>query len=225
MRDTFELFRDLFENRYQKISVLDLGEDSVRYDFFIACMETLKLKPWEIQLEHAVPPNSFKPRENVKRKRDEKPQIDLWIDAGKNKIGFEFAFFKRNKVDGSRINYTEYIFKVLNDMMRLTLNAELTQSKAYFVCVADQTMLGRQLWDKQLPMFPAEQYIFDANKPVQLCAGLISAKNRLDERFIYKLKEMKMRVTSNLIYNETIHSKLNPYETRALVWDIKWQIN
>src|SRR5688572_29761358 len=99
MQNTLKLFRELFEQRYKTISVLDLGEDSVRYDFFIALKDSLNLKPWQIQLEHAVHPKSFKPRENASRKRDEKPQIDLWFEDGKISMGVEFAIFKRNKVD------------------------------------------------------------------------------------------------------------------------------
>lgn len=223
MQNTFEIFRDLFEERYRRISVLDLGEDSVRYDFFSALKESLNLRPWEIQLEHAVHPQSFKPRENAKRKRDEKPQIDLWFEDANQRVGVEFAIFKCNKGDGSRINNTEYIFKVLNDMMRLALNAELTNSKAYFVCIADSSMLGKQLRNKQLPAFPGAEYTFDVDKLQGLIDTMISAKKRLDERFIYKLREMNMKVTGQLVYDERVESETNPLETKALIWEIKWE--
>ena len=36
MRQVFEVFKANFENRYQEVSVLNMGEDSVRYDFFNA---------------------------------------------------------------------------------------------------------------------------------------------------------------------------------------------
>jgi len=41
MHNTFERFRELFEERYKLISVLDLGEDSVRYDFFSALIQSI----------------------------------------------------------------------------------------------------------------------------------------------------------------------------------------
>jgi len=110
-------------------------------------------------------------------------------------------------------------------MMRLALNAELTNSKAYFVCIADSSMLGKQLWNKQLPAFPGAEYSFDADKLQGLIDSMISAKNRLDERFLYKLREMNLKVTGQLVFDKRVESKTNPLETKALVWEIKWEVN
>jgi len=191
----------------------------VRYDFFYSLIEILKLNPWDIQLEHPIHSESFIPRENAKRKRDEKPQIDLWVEKGDIRICFEFAIFKRNKVDRSPINDTEYAFKVLNDFLRLGLHAYLTRSEAYFVCVADAMMLGRQLSSKKIPAFPGGKYEFNHLGLTDIMVGYISSK-KIDIRFHSKLKEHNLKIKADLVFNELLESALNKLETRVLIWKI-----
>lgn len=219
MDASFARFKELFENRYNRVSVLDLGEDSVRYDFFTAVKEGLNLEPWEIQVEHPIHKEAFEPRQNEKRKRDEKPQMDLWIENSNHKIGVEFAIFKRNKVDNSPINETEYVFKLLNDFMRLALHSFLTNSKAYFVCVADGMMLGKQLYTRKIPSFPGQAYDFDHLRLIEIMGEYVSAR-KIDQRFLSRLQKHGLTVNAKLIFNEKFESQMNPLETRALIWEV-----
>ena len=45
MINTFNEFKTNFERRFNLQSILDLGEDSVRYDFFISFMNNNNLQP------------------------------------------------------------------------------------------------------------------------------------------------------------------------------------
>jgi hypothetical protein len=36
MEEVFDRFKELYEKRFQIIPVMDMGEDSVRYDFILA---------------------------------------------------------------------------------------------------------------------------------------------------------------------------------------------
>ncbi len=219
MLTVFERFRELFEIRYSLVSVLDLGEDSVRYDFFAALVEQLKLEPWQIQLEYPLHTNTFFPRQNARRKRDEKPQIDLFVKTNDKNFCVEFAIFKRNKVDGSAGNDTEYAFKILNDFMRLGLQAYFTNADAYFVCVADKIMLGKQLWSKKLPIFPSEVYKFNSVTLADIMLDYKSAK-KIDDRFFKKFKELDLTIVAEKIFDELVVSEINQIETRTLVWKI-----
>jgi hypothetical protein len=219
MVQVFERFKHLFENRYKRISVLDLGEDSVRYVFFTAARDILNLESWQIQLEHPIHPEAFQPRENAKRKRDEKPQIDLWIETEESKTGVEFAIFKRNKVDGSPINDTEYAFKLLNDFMRLALHGYLANSQSYFVCVADSMMLGKQLFSRKIDSFPGELYEFDHTTLVDIMSDYLSAK-KIDTRFLVKLKHHGLNVKAERVGDDSINSDINQLTTKAIMWRI-----
>jgi hypothetical protein len=219
MEKVFRRFKEFFEERYSRISVLDMGEDSVRYDFFSALMDQLQLNPWQIQLEYPLHSGTFYPRKNEKRKRDEKPQIDLYVELGDRSFCVEFAFFKRNKVDGSPGNDTEYAFKILNDLMRLGLQSYSTNSEAYFVCVADEIMLGKQLWSKKLPKFPADTYKFNHPELVDIMEDYKSAK-KIDERFLKRFAETNLTITAKKVFDEVVQSGLNTMQTRALVWKI-----
>lgn len=219
MKSVFTKFKEYFEKRFQKISILDLGEDSVRYDFFLALKEELHVSPWDMQLEHPIVGNAFAPRNDAKSKRKEKPKVDLWVDAQDQKLTFEFGIFKRNSVDNSPINDTEYAFKILNDLMRLALVKHLTKCDAYFVCVADAMMLGRQLSHKKLSAFPSRSYTFNHTELVDIMANYDSAK-KIDSRFLVQLDRLNVRVIANLVFNERIVSPLNTLETRILVWEV-----
>ncbi len=219
MQTVFESFRDLFEKRYSQYSVLELGEDSIRYDFFSALTTKLKLNPWEIQLEYPLHNDTFLPRQNEKRKRDEKPQVDMWVKNADNNFCVEFAFFKRNKVDGSPGNDTEYAFKILNDIMRLGLQSYITKSEAYFVCIADEIMLCKRLSRTNLPAFPADSYRFDYTLLTDIMSRYKSAK-KIDERFQKKLLELNLTINAEKVFDKLVKSEINKMETKALVWKI-----
>lgn len=219
MQNVFEYFRDLFEKRYSQYSVLELGEDSIRYDFFSALTTKLNMNPWEIQLEYPLHNDTFLPRQNEKRKRNEKPQVDLRVKNANNNFCVEFAFFKRNKVDGSPGNDTAYTFKILNDMMRLGLQSHVTNAEAYFICVADEIMLGKRLTRTDLPKFPADLYRFDHPSLTDIMSRYKSAKI-IDERFHKKLLEFNVTIIAEKVFDELVKSGINKMETRALVWKI-----
>jgi len=221
MQSVFERFKELFEKRYSSFSVLDLGEDSVRYDFFYALMEKLNLEPFDIQLEYPLYAGTFIPRQNIKRKRNEKPQVDLLINTNNKHLCVEFAFFKRNKVEGSPGNDTEYAFKILNDLMRLGLQSYFTKADAYFVCVADEIMLGKQLRSRKLPKFPAEFYKFNHSELSTIANNYKSAEKKIDKRFFLKLKEVGITIIAEKIFDKSLASQINQMETRALVWKIR----
>ena len=92
----FNRFKELFTERCDRIPLLNLGEDSVRYDFFIALAEIEKLKPCEIQIEYPILRQSFILRNNEKSKRKEKPIMDLVIDKGELRFCAEFGLFRQN---------------------------------------------------------------------------------------------------------------------------------
>jgi hypothetical protein len=212
-------FKRLFEERYKRISVFNLKEDSVRYDFYIALLTKLQLEPWQIQLEQPLDPRTFAPRLNEKRKRDEQPVVDLSVAIGSEQVHVEFGVFKRNRIDKSPSNDTEYAFKILNDMMRLGLQSHITRSSGYFVCIADESMLGKRLGRTRLPAFPASEYIFDSNKLSEIMAAYKSAK-RIDDRFRKKLEETGITIRAKLVFDQHLVSSLNPMTTKALAWEV-----
>ncbi|MBA3901365.1 MAG: hypothetical protein H0X62_14350 [Bacteroidetes bacterium] len=219
MEIVFNNFKQIFETRYSLLSALDIGEDSVRYDFFAALNKSLQLNPWEIQLESPINKQAFIPRENPRRKSDEKPRIDLLVINSELNFCAEFALFKRNKVEGSPINETEYAFKVLNDILRLGLHSFYSCSKAYFICIADATMLKKQLWHKKTPPFPGDFYEFNYHTLKDIMGEYKSSK-RIDPRFLLKLEQSNLTIRADKIFDEKVNSAINPLETRTLVWEV-----
>lgn len=218
MVEVFNRFKELYEKRFQFIPVMNMGEDSVRYDFFLALQEVKKLNTYDIHPEFPICEYAYIPRNHINSKRKEKPQIDLWVKTNKLNIACEFGLFRQNSnIDGS-INKTNRTFKMLDDFLRLFLKCHFTGAKGYFICVADSKMLGHQLRNKLLNPFPAVHYTFD-NFELNKIIG--TTKNYLDERFVNKLNELQLNVNACLIFNEQINSPINTLETRILVWEIK----
>lgn len=218
MIEVFNRFKELYEKRFQIISVMDMGEDSVRYDFFLALQEVKKLNSFDIHPEFPICDTAYIPRNHINSKRKEKPQIDLWVNTKELNIACEFGLFRQNSnIDGS-INKTNRTFKMLDDFLRIFLKCHYTGAKGYFICVADSKMLGHQLRNKSLNPFPANDYTFN-NLELDHIIG--DTKNSLDERFMIKLNELQLNVNASLIYNEQIHSQINTLETRILVWKIR----
>lgn len=217
MEEVFNRFKELFEQRFQRIIVTNIGEDSVRYDFFLALKEIKNLNSWDIQLEHPISSEAYVPRNNQRSYRKEKPQMDLWVDIPDFKIGCEFGLFRQNSnIDGS-IDTTERTFKMLDDFLRLTLHCHFTQSRGYFICVADSMMLGHRLRNRALGAFPSDHYTFN-NLELEHIIG--NKKNNLEERFLNKLGELNLNVNAALIYNERVNSNINRLETRILIWEV-----
>ena len=234
MTNTFNEFKSNFENRFNLQSILNLVEDSVRYDFFIAFMNNYNLQPFDIQLEYPINPNAFVSHPHPNSKRKENPQIDLFCNHPNKVITVEFGLFKRNSNPNGQVNAPEKVFKMLNDMLRLALNQVFNQNEAFFVCVADSKILGAQMRNNILPAFPAAHYIFnhvDINTWIQ---NLKSAESNFDKRFVDKANILQISINAELVFNQIIQNPTQPLvadnlnvfpatnrlETRALVYKI-----
>jgi len=213
----FEKYKSLFSERCNKIRLLDVGEDSIRYDFFIALSEVLKLSPSDIQLEYSIHKSAFKERKNKNSKRKEKPQIDLIIDTPEHKLNVEFGLFRQNSNENGTINKTARTVKMLNDMIRLALDSYYTNREAYFICVADDKMIGHQLQSKLLGKFPSD-YRFN-NDLVK--NQMEKRTNAFDKRFLSVFDELDLEINCKIIYNKKIEAKLVNRETRIIAWNVK----
>ena len=209
-------FIELFKLRCDNYRLLNFGEDSVRYDFFCAIAEILKLQPWQIQLEYAMNSDAYTLRANKDSKRKEKPMLDLIIDTAKINLCIEFALFRQNSNDDGDINKTERTVKMVNDMIRLALESFYSKREAYFICVADSKMLKHQLRSRVIGRFPSN-YEIDAAK-INTMSELKSGD--FDERFVNKFKTLKSKIKSELICNQEIKAKKITLETRVLIWKI-----
>jgi len=222
MTDVFNEFTRLFEERYKRVSVLNMGEDSVRYDFFQALQTIKHLQPWDLQLEYPIHESAFVRTDVPGRKRNEKPQIDLFVDTPEVKLCAEFGMFRRNSNDNGTIAQTENTFKMFNDFIRLALHAHFHVCDAYFVCVADRCMLHHQPNIREIPSFPGKSYSLgvDLLKKIEpyKCAKV------LDRKFLNKKSELELSIDAILIHDLDIHSELNPFETKILVWRVSSEI-
>ena len=225
MNNTLINFKNKFETRFNSQSILNLGEDSVRYDFFISLMEENNLRPHHIQVEYPVNPNSYIPRNHINSKRNENPQIDLYAELEGNTITAEFGLFKRNSNIEAAINTTEKQFKLLNDILRLSLNKIYLPNDAYFICIADSKIIGAQMRGNILPAFPALEYNFNWLNINNWISNIDSAKSVFDHRFVEKATLIQLEISSELVFNEIITSPIdipeNTLQTRALIYKIK----
>lgn len=213
----FDKYKNIFEERCGKLRLLDIGEDSVRYDFFIALSDIEKLRPCDIQLEYSIHKSAFKERQNKKSKRKEKPQIDLVVETGKFKLNFEFGLFRQNSNEEGTINKTARTVKMINDMIRLAVDSHFTKRESYFICVADDKMLGHQLQSKILGKFPSDYEIDN-----ELIRKQKEKKtSNFDERFLSVFKGLGLRIKSKIVYNEQVNAKLINRETRIIIWNVK----
>ena len=216
-KKVFDKYKSLFTERCEKIRLLDLGEDSIRYDFFVAISDIECLRPSNIQLEFPIHKEAFLERKNQKSKRKEKPQIDLVIDTEKSKSNFEFGLFRQNSNEDGSINKTARTVKMLNDMIRLALDSYYTSRSAYFVCVADDKMLGHQLRSKLLGKFPSDYQISN-----DLINKLKEKKTSdFDIRFLSVFDNLNFKIDSEIVYNESVETDLINRETRIIIWEVK----
>ena len=227
MTNAINDFKSNFENRFNQQSILNLGEDSVRYDFFNAFMNSYNLQPYDIQVEFPINTNSFTPNFNPRSKRKENPQIDLYCMHPNKIISAEFGLFKRNSNPKGQVNSSEKVFKMLNDILRLSLNKLYTPNESYFICVADSTILGTQMNNAILPAFPSPVYTFGYTDINNWVNTIKSAKSKFDSRFVHKANLLGLTINAKLIYNQRILnpglpplSITNNLETRVLVYKI-----
>lgn len=213
MEDIFFKFKNLFVQRCNHIALLNLGEDSVRYDFFTALKTELDLENYEIKLESPINSQCYIPRANIKAYRKEKPKMDLVVD--KLKMCFEFGLFRQNSNEEGTINKTDRLIKLLNDIIRLGLESFYTQQKAYFVCVADSKMIGHQLRTRILNPFPSN-YAITPNLIANLCE-LKTAK--FDLRFVEKMNRLNLNLKARIVFEEEITANKINLETRIIIWE------
>lgn len=214
MEDVFITFESLFTQRCEFIPLLEMGEDSVRYDFFMALIEERDLKNYEIRLESPINVQCFIPRANMRSYRKEKPKMDLVVE--KLNICCEFGLFRQNSNEKGTINKTDRLIKTLNDMIRLGLETYFTNRKAYFICVADAKMLGHRLQSRLLERFPSN-YEITPNLIVQL-SEMKTAD--FDMRFIEKMNELNLSFNAKIAYNEEIIANRINFETRLIIWEL-----
>jgi len=213
----FDRYKNLFEERCGKRRLLDLGEDSVRYDFFIALSEIENLKPCDIQLEYSIHKSAFKERLNKNSKRKEKPQIDLVVETEKRKLNFEFGLFRQNSNEEGSINKTARTVKMINDMVRLAVDSYFTKRESYFICVADDKMLGHQLQSKILGKFPSD---YEINKEL-IKKQKEKKTSDFDDRFLAVFNELDLTIKSKIVFNQKVEAKLINRETRIIIWNVK----
>ena len=226
MINTFNEFKTNFERRFNLQSILDLGEDSVRYDFFISFMNNNNLQPHDIQVEFPIHTNSFVSNLNPNSKRQENPQIDLFCSHPAKLMTAEFGLFKRNSNPTGSVNATEKVFKMLNDMLRLSLNQIYYPNESFFICVADSKILGAQMRNNILPAFPATRYSFNYMDLNSWIRDLKSAEVVFDKRFVDKANILQLSIDAELVFNQQILnpppplSATNNLETRTLAYKI-----
>lgn len=214
MKITFVRFKENFEKRFQEYSILDLGEDSVRYDFFDSIISNCNLKSHQIQLEFPIPLDLYNSNPNPNSKRPENPQLDLYISTEEIKLIAEFAIFKRNSNINGPINSSEKLFKMFNDFLRLGNSLTLFKGEAYFVCVADSKILGAKLRNSIYEPFPAQSYnLLPAD--LELLTQLYKSSSKIDNRFLSKSKELGVNIKAELIFNERILGPTDMQKTRA----------
>ena len=138
----------------------------------------------------------------------------------------EFGLFKRNSNPNGSVNATEKVFKMLNDMLRLSLNQVYNPNESFFICVADSKVLGAQMRNNILPAFPATGYSFNYMNINTWIRDLKSAESIFDKRFVDKANILQLSINAELIFNERIQNPvqqnltINNLETRALIYKI-----
>jgi hypothetical protein len=200
MLTLFKTYQSLLEERLNKIPLLHLGEDSIRYDFFAALMQVYQFRPSQIQLEVAIHSDCFIPIQDVRSKRKEKPLIDLIVNEPDLNIAVEFGLFRQNSNEAGSINKTARTVKMLNDMIRVALQKHFIATTALFICVADHKMLGHQLTSKILGKFPSDYVITNAVIEHQLQ----QKTNDFDHRFLNVFRPMEREIYCRLIYDHMI---------------------
>ena len=215
-KQVYDKYKTLFEERCDKIKLLDIGEDSIRYDFFIAISEIEKLKPSDIQLEYSIHKSAFKKRLNKNSKRKEKPQIDLVVATTKQNLNIEFGLFRQNSNEEGSINKTARTVKMLNDMIRLALDSYFTKRESYFICKKKKKMLGHQLRSNILGKFPSD---YEINAEI-IRRQKEKKTSKFDERFLSVFKDLDLTIKSRIVYNEKVEAKLINRETRLIIWNI-----
>lgn len=216
MKKLFQIYKRLLEERLNRKPLLLLGEDSIRYDFFAALMETFNIRPSQIQIEVPIDSNTFIPANEKISYRNEKPLIDLVVNESEIKLVAEFGLFRQNSNENGSIDKTARLVKMLNDMIRVSLEAYFTDTVGYFICVADYKMIGHQIRSNIVGPFPSNYIITNDILNYQLK----QRTNKFDKRFLKIFQPLNRDVSSKLIVNEQLYALNVKHETRLLIWEV-----
>lgn len=216
MDKLIQTYKNLLEERLNRKPLLLLGEDSIRYDFFSALMETYAFRPSQIQIEVPINSQTFVPAKEKISFRNEKPLIDLVVDEPELKISAEFGLFRQNSNEDGTIDKTARLVKMLNDMIRVSLEAYFTKTTGLFVCVADHKMIGHQIRSKIVGRFPSN-YIITNNI---INHQLTQRTNKFDKRFLRVFQSLNIDISSRLIFNDALKAQKVKHETRLLIWEV-----
>ena len=209
-------YKNLLEERLSRKPLLLLGEDSIRYDFFAALMKTYNFRPSQIQIEVPINSQTFIPAKEKISFRNEKPLIDLVVDESEIKLSAEFGLFRQNSNEEGAINKTARLVKMLNDMVRVSLEAHFTGTTGLFVCVAHHKMIGHQIRSNIVDRFPSNYII--ANDIIN--HQLAQRTNKFDRRFLKVFQPLNKNISSRLIFNDQLKAQKVKHETRLLIWEV-----
>lgn len=217
MNKLFENYKHHLEERLNERALLSIGEDSIRYDFFSALMTTYNLRPFQVEVEVALDSRCFVPSGNINAKRKEKPMIDLVVKAEQINLSAEFGLFRQNSNEKGTINKTARTVKMVNDMLRTSLEAKFSSSTGLFICVADYKMIGHRLNSGFLDKFPSNYSITSEYLTYQTN----QKTNKIDRRFLKVFLPLNRHIRSEILFNEQLKAKKIVNETRVIIWETK----
>ena len=141
--------------------------------------------------------------------------MDLVVKNSEINICAEFGLFKQNSNEKGTINKTARTIKMINDMIRTSLESKFTETKGYFICVADSKIIGHKMRNQYLEKFPSNYQI---TKDF-IYHQMEQKTNKIDERFLKVFIPMNKSITSKIIYNEQLRAKNITNETRVIIWE------
>lgn len=216
MDELIRTYKNLLEERLNRKPLLLIGEDSIRYDFFASLIEIYGFRPSQIQIEVPINSQTFIPAREKISFRNEKPLIDLVVDEPELKLSAEFGLFRQNSNEEGTINKTARLVKMLNDMIRVSLEAHFTGTTGVFICVADHKMIGHQIRSNIVERFPSNYRITNDIINHQLT----QRTNKFDKRFLKVFQPLNREISSRLIVNELLQAQNVKHETRLLIWEV-----
>ena len=100
-------------------------------------------------------------------------------------------------------------------MVRASLESKFTNTKGYFICVADNKIIGHKMQNEFIGKFPSDYEITNEFLEHQL----EKKTNKIDRRFLNIFKPMNKKIISKIVYNELLISKNIKNETRVIIWE------
>lgn len=216
--ELFKRYLKRFSERLNILPLLEIREDSIRYDLFATIMEVYGIPTWHMHLERSMHPNSYAPRVDPRRKRKENRLLDLVVEDGAHNCCFEFGLFRQSSNPDGTIDRTAKTGKLINDLVRLTLEGHLAQRESYLIGVADDKMIGHQLQTKLLDAFPAN-YAIDAALLGRLCEGK-TFNEQIDAGLKARFEQNGSSFDAFILFNEPLHGAHVVHETRLIVWSV-----